>query len=117
MPEPYPIKIIAETERLKTAIEQVDLAAPEHNRIKLHVTGEQLKAQATDGKFLQSAEATISVKHEGQDIDFFFNSKYLLDVLNHTDSHEVTIELKDPMSAVVVKGKEGYFNLIMPMKG
>jgi DNA polymerase-3 subunit beta len=117
MPEPYPIKVIAETECLKTAIEQVDLAEPRDNRIKLHITGEQLKAQTTDGKFLQLAEATISVKHEGQDIDFFFNSRYLLDVLNHIDSREITIELKDPLSAAVVKGKEGYYNLIMPMKG
>lgn len=117
MPEPYPIKIIAETERLKAAIAQVDLAAPEHHRIKLQFTDEQLQVQATDGQFLKSAEATISVKHKGQDINFSASSKFLLDVLNHTDSREITIELKDPMSAVVIKGKEGYYNLIMPMKG
>ncbi|MFQ6044625.1 MAG: hypothetical protein ACE5PV_27545, partial [Candidatus Poribacteria bacterium] len=117
MPEPYSIKIISETKGLKTAIEQVDLVAPEHHRIKLQIAGEQLQAQATDGQFLKSAEAAISVKHEGQDIDFFFNSRYLLDVLNHTDSHEITIECKDPLSAVVVKSEGGYYNLIMPMKG
>ena len=117
MPEPYPTKIIAETKRLKTAIAQVDLAAPEHHRIKLQITGEQLQVQAADGQFLKSAEATISVKHEGQDINFSVNSKFLLDVLNHADSHEVTIEFKDPLSAVVVKGEQGYYSLIMPMKG
>ncbi|MBC8229059.1 hypothetical protein H8E77_05885 [bacterium] len=117
MPEAYPTKIIAETERLKTAIEQAALAAPEHHRIKLQFTGEQLQVQATDGQFLKSARATIPVKHKVQDINFFASSKFLLDVLNHTDSREVTIEFKDPLSAVVVKGKEGYYNLIMPMKG
>ena len=116
MPEPYPTKIIAETKRLKTAIAQVDLVAPEHHRIKLQITGEQLQVQAADGQFLKSAEATISVKHEGQDINFSVNSKFLLDVLNHADSHEVTIEFKDPLSAVVVKGEGGYYSLIMPMK-
>ncbi|MBM3241610.1 hypothetical protein FJZ31_35460 [Candidatus Poribacteria bacterium] len=117
MPEPYPTKIIAETECLKTAIEQVDLAEPRDNRIKLQITGEQLQAQAVDGQFLKSAEVTIPVKREGQDIDVFVRAKYLLDVLNHTDSHKVTIEFKDPLSAVVIKGKDGYYNLIMPMKG
>ena len=62
------------------------------------------------------AKEEIPAEVIGGDISIGFNPNYLQDVLKNLDTEEVVISLTTPEKPGVLKGKEGYLYVIMPMQ-
>jgi DNA polymerase-3 subunit beta len=56
--------------------------------------------------------------YSGGDIEIGFNAKYLLETLSTFDSGDVTIEINNELSPVIIKSNNhpNYLGVIMPLK-
>ena len=66
----------------------------------------------------EEAQEEIDVDYKGDSLDIGFNVSYLLDVLNNLDVEEVSCELGDANSSVLITipGKEDFKYVVMPMR-
>jgi DNA polymerase-3 subunit beta len=66
----------------------------------------------------EEAQEDIDVDYKGDSLDIGFNVSYLLDVLNNLDVEEVSCELGDANSSVLITipGKEDFKYVVMPMR-
>jgi DNA polymerase-3 subunit beta len=64
------------------------------------------------------AKEDIDVNYGGEDVAIGFNGRYILDALAIIETEEVQFELKDDMTAGILRpvGQEGHLCLVMPMK-
>ena len=64
------------------------------------------------------AKEVIALKYEGEEATMNFNVKFLIDVVSHLTSDEVTIAAPKAYGAVLFKAKdmEGYKNIVMPIR-
>ncbi len=62
------------------------------------------------------AKEELPAEFKGQDITIGFNPGYVLDVLKNLSDENVTISLTEPDKPGLVKGREGYLYVIMPMQ-
>ncbi|HTL47969.1 MAG TPA: DNA polymerase III subunit beta [Verrucomicrobiae bacterium] len=65
---------------------------------------------------LGEAKEELSADVKGEDLAIGFNPQYLIDVLKNLDIDNISISLSDPDKPGLVKGKEGYLYVIMPMQ-
>jgi DNA polymerase-3 subunit beta len=64
---------------------------------------------------------SIDADYDGEELEIGYNANYLLDILRHLDSTEVFFELKDSVSAGIVRPVEQGENedilmLLMPIR-
>lgn len=99
-------------------IKLVDLVAKENSHL--------INAKVADNKLLLSASANdigendayIEIDHNGDDVEFIINGKFLLEALSVCDSSDVLIQYINNSSPIVLKDKvkPNYLHLIMPLK-
>lgn len=65
---------------------------------------------------LGEAKEELLADVQGNDIAIGFNPNYLIDVLKNLDIDDVAFSLSDPDKPGLLKGKEGYKYVIMPMQ-
>lgn len=68
---------------------------------------------------LGEAKENLEIDYQGPNLEMGFNAFYLLEALNSISSAQVSIELKDEISATLIKAWEGrdhQLNLIMPIR-
>jgi len=64
----------------------------------------------------ESKEEVEITQQQGDDITIGFNPTYLIDVLRNLDIEDVTVSFSSPEKPGVIRGKEGYIYVIMPMQ-
>jgi DNA polymerase-3 subunit beta len=64
------------------------------------------------------AKEVIPVKYEGEQATMNFNVKFLIDVVTHLTSEEITMAAPKAYGAVLFRSKdmEGYKNIVMPIR-
>lgn len=62
------------------------------------------------------AKEELSAETNGEDIAIGFNPHYLVDVLKNLDVEKVSLSLTDPDKPGLIKGKDNYLYVIMPMQ-
>ena len=62
------------------------------------------------------AKEELSADFKGEEITIGFNPVYFLDVLKNLSEENVSISLTSPDKPGLVKGREGYLYVIMPMQ-
>jgi DNA polymerase-3 subunit beta len=64
------------------------------------------------------AEDTIAIEYMGDDIDIYFNVRYLIEALKCMDSDRVQISMVAKLNPVVIKpiSDEQFTHLVMPIK-
>lgn len=62
------------------------------------------------------AEDSLAVEYNGEKLAVAFNPSFLLDPLKALDDDEVYLELVDELSPGVIKNKEAFIYVIMPMR-
>lgn len=62
------------------------------------------------------AQEEISIAYKGKEIVIAFNPQFLMEPLRHLDADEVFMELTDEISPGVLKIKEPFLYVIMPMR-
>ncbi|RLB05727.1 MAG: hypothetical protein DRG50_06780 [Deltaproteobacteria bacterium] len=73
----------------------------------------------TGGPDVGDVQEEIVIDYEGDPLDISFNARYLLDVLNIINTEKIKLELKEELSAGVLRpvdGKEEFLYVIMPMR-
>ncbi len=108
-------------ELLISALRRVAVFAnPDTHLTKLTFNRNSLGLYTSTPEFGEAREE-VPCSYEGEKLDIGYNAGYLLDVLGRVDSEEVTITLKDPLSAGTVfpseqKKGEDLLYLLMPIR-
>jgi DNA polymerase-3 subunit beta len=118
IPKDNDINIYLDTQQLLAVARRVSLLAnPKTLLIKLETQDGIMKLSATNPDFGEAHEE-MEIKSGDGNIVIALSAKFFIDVLTHIDSEEVLLNLKDPLSAALLKpaDDENYLYLIMPMR-
>ncbi len=85
--------------------------------VRLVFTKDSLSIICTNNE-QEEAEEGLAVDYGGDPLDIGFNISYLLDVLNHVDSQDVSFALGDANSSALVQipGRDDFKYVVMPMR-
>ena len=87
------------------------------NGVRLHLGKDEMTITANHPS-LGEAREKIPVEYNGSEMEIGFNAKYLSDTLSVFSDGNVSLELNNELSPVLVKSEnlEGYLGIIMPLK-
>lgn len=91
------------------------------HQIRLKVAGNELQISAEDIDFSNKAHERLNCEYEGTDMEIGFNSRFIIEMLNHVNSEMITLELSAPNRAGIIIPSdgldegEGLLMLIMPV--
>jgi len=91
------------------------------HQVKLKVAGSELSISAEDLDFSNEAKERLTCNYAGDDMEIGFNSKFLMEMLNHIGTQEVILEMSEPNKAGILlpsgNDKEGeeILMLVMPV--
>lgn len=106
----------ADREELLQAIRRTSLlTSPDSPWVKMDfVKGKILISSRSPN--LGEAKEELPAETVGGDIAIGFNPQYLVDVLKNLDVEKISLSLTDPDKPGLVKGKDGYQYVVMPMQ-
>lgn len=91
------------------------------HQVKLKVAGSELSISAEDLDFSNEAKERLTCNYNGDDMEIGFNSKFLLEMLNHISTQEVILEMSEPNKAGILlpssndNDAEDILMLVMPV--
>jgi len=91
------------------------------HQVKLKVAGSELAISAEDLDFSNEAKERLTCNYAGDDMEIGFNSKFLLEMLNHIETTEVVLEMSEPNKAGILlpsgneNEQEQILMLVMPV--
>jgi DNA polymerase-3 subunit beta len=117
VPEGTSKKILLKTKELIESLKRVTLVAEEETRAVKFSVHDGLLVISSKRIGTGDAREERPVEYRGGDIEFGLNSRYLLDVLTALDGEEISLEVQDNKTPVVIKEKDSEATLavIMPM--
>ncbi|MEO2004330.1 MAG: DNA polymerase III subunit beta [Candidatus Poribacteria bacterium] len=117
LPQDNPIRFEADRAALLMAIRRVSLFSdPKTTSVRLDIKETSVVLSASTPDFGEAREEIQATSTEP--ISIGFNAEFLKDALTAADSENVEFELKEPLSAAVMRpaGTDDYLCLIMPMR-
>ena len=118
VPTEFTKKLIIPTEQFLQTVRRVAIVARD-NSFRTIVRTE-------DGKLVVTAESgtvgraheEVEIIREGDDVNMAFNARYLLDVLNVTETEAIEVELGGEVSQAIIRpqGQDDYTYVLMPMQ-
>jgi DNA polymerase-3 subunit beta len=119
VPTNCPLRLCANVSDLTASIERVGLIVSEKYKSPVRcVFGSHellLKTSTTIG----AAEDKCAIAGDGKDLEIGFNVRYLADALRAVPSEEVTLELTNGLSPIVltpVDDKEDFAYMVLPVR-
>ncbi len=119
VPTACPIKLVANVEYLTRSIERVGLIVSEKFKSPVRCSfGDQvllLRTSTTIGV----AEDQCSLAGDGKELEIGFNVRYLADALRAVSGEEVTLELTNSLSPIVltpVDDKQDFAYMVLPVR-
>ena len=101
---------------LEAAIKRASLlTTPESQAIKLQLQKNRLTVSKTTPE-IGEAKEDIQIEYAGDEFLIGFNPGYLLDVLKNVDEDDVVIELTGPEKPGVIRIKDHYVYIVLPMQ-
>ncbi|MEX1001621.1 MAG: DNA polymerase III subunit beta [Crocinitomicaceae bacterium] len=91
------------------------------HQVKLKVAGSELSISAEDLDFSNEAKERLTCNYSGDDMEIGFNSKFLMEMLNHISTQEVILEMSEPNKAGILlpssneNENEDILMLVMPV--
>lgn len=111
-------KIKLSVDQFAKAVKRVSLLAIDKtSAVKFKVTDSKVLVSAT-AIDVGEAEEEIAAEYKGEEILISFNAKYVLDVLKVIEKDEAEVQLRDTMSAGLIKciDSDNYLYIIMPVR-
>jgi DNA polymerase-3 subunit beta len=91
------------------------LTSPESPAVKMDfVKGKILISSRSPN--MGEAKEELAAEMKGPEMAIGFNPQYLIDVLKNLDIENISLSLTDPDKPGLVKGKDGYLYVVMPMQ-
>jgi len=90
------------------------------HQVRFDVAAGSVRITAQDLDFGGEAKETIPCEYRGDELEIGFNSVYLIDILSHLDTEQVSFRFSTPTRAGIVspvgKEKENVLMLVMPVR-
>ncbi|MDX1350685.1 MAG: DNA polymerase III subunit beta [Putridiphycobacter sp.] len=91
------------------------------HQVKLKIAGSELTISAEDLDFSNEAKERLTCNYTGDDMEIGFNSKFLMEMLNHIKTQEVILEMSESNKAGILlpsgatNENEEILMLVMPV--
>jgi DNA polymerase-3 subunit beta len=122
IPTDNPNKLTIDRQLLLNTIRRVSIFANQStHQIRFKLSGQELILSAEDLDFSNEAKERLACSYEGDDLEIGFNSKFLMEMLNNTDTDEVRLEMSAPNRAGILlpvnneNKDEDILMLVMPV--
>ena len=119
VPTNCPVKLVANVGELASSIERVGLIVSEKYKSPVRcVFSDQVLLLRTNTT-IGAAEDRCSIAGDGKELEIGFNVRYLADALRAIPSEEVTLELTNGLSPIVmtpVDDKKDYSYMVLPVR-
>ncbi|HUR10400.1 MAG TPA: DNA polymerase III subunit beta [Flavitalea sp.] len=107
IPADNPYKLVVNKNEFQSALRRVSIFSNKStNQVVLNISGSELQLAAQDIDFSFEGNERMKCQYSGEDLQIAFNAKFLIEMLNASDSDEVTIELSTPTKAGIIKPSE-----------
>ena len=119
VPVNCPIKLIAHVSDLSSSVERVGLIVSEKYKSPIRCVFGNQELQMRTATTIGSAEDRCSYAGDGQELEIGFNVRYMADALRAVPAEEVTLELTNGLSPIVltpVDEKEDFAYMILPVR-
>ena len=111
-------EVVINTRTLINAVDRMALLNNDRvqSPVRCHFVNDEIRLACASA--IGKASDVISAPFVGDEMEFGFNNKYLLDALKNTDTDEIKILLKGPVSPMVIKPVKGdsFLSLVVPMR-
>ncbi|MAW07701.1 MAG: DNA polymerase III subunit beta [Halobacteriovoraceae bacterium] len=110
--------LIAVKSPLFEAVKRIKVMSNEKsNQVRFKLDSNKIELSANHPS-LGKAKEVVPVHYNGDPLEIGFNAKYLIDALGALESDEISFELNNELSPVVLKSpdKPDYLGIIMPLK-
>ncbi len=108
----------ADRNALFDAIRRIKIMSNEKsNGVRVKLDAKEMTIMANHPS-LGDALETIPIDYEGKEMEIGFNAKYLIDTLSTVSEGDISLELNNELSPIVVKSIDtpNYLGIIMPLK-
>ena len=119
VPTGSPIKLVANVSDFAQSVERVGLIVSEKNKSPVRCVFSNQEVQMRTSNTLGAAEDKCSFAGDGQETEIGFNVKYLIEALRAVPSEEVTLELTNGLSPIVltpVDTKYDFAYMVLPVR-
>jgi DNA polymerase-3 subunit beta len=122
VPTENPILLTAQRTKLYNAIDRMSLMISEKVKAPVRCTFEENEVDLKTSSPVGSAHDTCPLAGDGKGLEIGFNCKYLMDALRAAPADEITLELSNGLSPIVMtptdhSGKFAYMILPVRLKG
>lgn len=121
IPTDNPYKLTVNTADFQSALRRVGVFSNKStNLVGVSITGSEMQLNAQDLDFSFEGTERMQCRYDGEDMEIAFNAKFLVEMLNVTDSEEVVMELSTPNRAGIIHpvektDHEDLLMLVMPL--
>lgn len=119
VPTDNPVKLVANVSTLNSSIERVGLIINEKIKSPVRCLFMENMAEFRTVTTIGSAHDSCSLAGDGKDIELGFNCKYLLDALHAVPTDEVTLEISNGLSPIVLTPADDKYDfayMVMPVR-
>ncbi len=117
IPDRYSTRITINLSEMEDTIGRAALLAEgPNNAIHLSVGNESLTVRVSSQ--IGRMEEKLSVKYEGEDVDLYINSRFVMDVLKAAPAEEIVVDFHGKTGPVIFRlpEDESYLYLVLPIK-
>lgn len=118
VPASSPNVLTVGKEALLEALRRVKIMARDSSSaVRLNLGGDTMTLTVRDQDYGNVVEE-LDVRYDGEEMLVGFNPDYLMSGVDAIDADEVSVSLRDPVKAVVLRGvgKDDYLYLLMPLR-
>ena len=119
VPTNCPVKLVAHVSDLASSIERVGLIVSEKYKSPVRCVFSDQVLQLRTSTTIGAAEDRCAIAGDGKELEIGFNVRYLADALRVIPSEEVTLELTNGLSPIVLtpcEEKYDYSYMILPVR-
>ena len=119
VPTNCPIKLVANVSDLASSVERVGLIVSEKYKSPVRCVFSHQELLMRTNTTIGAAEDRCSIAGDGKELEIGFNVRYLADALRVIPSEEVTLELTNGLSPIVltpVDDKYDYAYMVLPFR-
>ena len=108
IPRENPNKLTMDRSSFYNSVRRVSIfSSKTTHQIRLKMAGTELKISAEDLDFSNKADERLQCSYEGDDMQIGFNSRFLMEMLNHLGSNEILLEMSLPNRAGILTPVDG----------
>ena len=119
VPTGCPIKLVANVSDLASSVERVGLIVSEKYKSPVRCVFSHNELMMRTNTTIGAAEDRCSIAGDGKELEIGFNVRYLADALRVIPSEEVTLELTNGLSPIVmtpVDGTDSFSYMVLPVR-